>query len=321
MDDRLSAAAPSDRTAPQTSPRPNTADPWFNWLTHQRHGGHAACRQSVLNTVERIRDRVLDGAQLSEGMTMIDVGAGDGLIAFGAISRIGPRLKVILADKSTLLLDRAKSLAHEGGFQDQCAFLQTCAEDMPAMPDASVDVVTTRSVLVYLANKPKAVREFHRILKPGGRVSIAEPIYRDESLHLTAFVNFLKDRPPDAATLDAGLFLRYKQAQFPSTLEDIAANPLTNFSERDLIAIIERAGFLHPHLELHIDIQKSIPMSWDTFLDSAHHPTAPTVQEILASQFTEKERHRFEEGLRPVVESGQILNRDVIAYLTAVKPE
>lgn len=40
----------------------------------------------------------------------------------------------------------------------------------------SVDVVMTRSVLIYLADKPAGVRELHRVLKPRGRASIFEPI-------------------------------------------------------------------------------------------------------------------------------------------------
>jgi ubiquinone/menaquinone biosynthesis C-methylase UbiE len=39
-----------------------------------------------------------------------------------------------------------------------------------------VDAVTTRSVLIYVKDKRRASEEFHRVLKPGGRLSIFEPI-------------------------------------------------------------------------------------------------------------------------------------------------
>jgi hypothetical protein len=50
--------------------------------------------------VERIRDRVLDRACLRPELTLADIGSGDGLVAFGAIARMGPSQRVILTDVS-----------------------------------------------------------------------------------------------------------------------------------------------------------------------------------------------------------------------------
>jgi len=49
------------------------------------------------------------------------------------------------------------------------------ADDLAAIPDASVDVVTTRSVLIYVRDKRRAFGEFARVLRPGGWISIFEP--------------------------------------------------------------------------------------------------------------------------------------------------
>jgi arsenite methyltransferase len=117
-----------------------------------------------------------------------------------------------------------------------------------------VDVVTTRSVLVYLADKAAAAREFHRILKPGGQLSIAEPVYRDEALNLAALMQHLQQQPIGPENLDTRLFLRWKAAQLPSTPVEIEKNPLTNFSEHDLVTIFEGAGFTDIHLEFHINV-------------------------------------------------------------------
>jgi ubiquinone/menaquinone biosynthesis C-methylase UbiE len=59
---------------------------------------------------------------------------------------------------------------------DRCEFVRASAEDLSVLEDASVDVVTTRSVLIYVPDKRRTFEGFHRVLKPGGRLSIFEPI-------------------------------------------------------------------------------------------------------------------------------------------------
>ena len=296
-----------------------TSDPWLHWLTHGRHGGDPNLQAAIRHRVESIRDRVLHGAHLREGMTLLDVGAGDGLIGFGAIAQIGDSLNVIFADISAPSLRHMEELARQQHVSGRCTFVEATAERLHGVADAAVDVVSTRAVLAYVADKPAAAHEFHRVLKPGGRVSLAEPICHDDAYSLAHLAQFLATRPADATTLDARLFLRWKGAQLPDTAEAIIDNPLTNFTERDLFTIFEAAGFVETHLELHIDTHKLPVMPWENFLDIAHHPAAPTLREVLTTRFTTSERDHFETGLRPSVEAGQIAHRDAIAYLTAVK--
>jgi ubiquinone/menaquinone biosynthesis C-methylase UbiE len=121
-------------------------------------------------------DRVLDQARLVEGETLLDVGCGDGLIAFGALERGAAR--AIFSDISEDLLDESRRLARELGVLDRCHFVRAAAEELSPIPDESVDVVTTRSVLIYVKDKRRAFAEFHRVLRPGGRISMFEPINR-----------------------------------------------------------------------------------------------------------------------------------------------
>lgn len=65
-------------------------DRWHWWLLDVRFGGDAAARQQDLTTyLYPVRDIVLDRARLQPGGTLLDVGAGDGLIAFGALEPLG----------------------------------------------------------------------------------------------------------------------------------------------------------------------------------------------------------------------------------------
>ena len=101
----------------------------------------------------KVRDRVLDRAELREGETLLDVGCGDGLIAFGALERGAGR--VIFSDVSDDLLDVCRRLA---GGDARCEFVSAAAEDLGAIDDGSVDVVTTRSVIIYVAAEAARVR-------------------------------------------------------------------------------------------------------------------------------------------------------------------
>jgi len=253
-------------------------------------------------------------------MVLVDVGAGDGLISFGAFERVGRSLQVVLADVSAPLLRRAEQTALARGLRDRCSFLQTPAERLAGIADHSADVLTTRAVLAYVPNKAAAVRQFHRVLKPAGRISIGEPIFQDDALQLAALTRWLEGRPPDAKHALNRLHQRWRAAQLPSTTKEIRRNPLTNFTERDLVGLCQQAGFGEIHLELHIDVRRAAAMSWEAYLDTAPRPHALTLREIFAAQFGEEEQRQFEEGLRPLVESGALVERDAIAYLTAAKP-
>lgn len=305
---------------PAENPQQQHEDVWSDWLLHHRHGDDPQYGEVVRAAVEAYADRVLDGAQLSPGLTVADIGTGEGLIAFRAIDRVGPTLRVVLTDVSAAMLQCARTSAVERGLLDQCTFLQCPADKLDGILDCSVDVVTTRAVLAYVSDKHAALQEFYRILKPGGRISIAEPIFQDEALYareLKKQVDSLGDASPEPLLK---LLHRWKAAQFPDTEEQYASNPLVNYSERDLLNLVHGSRFIDIHLELHMDVKRSPITSWDVFLRTSPHPWAPPLNVILAEQFTSEERTYFEQLVRPSVESGTNTVVDRIVYFTASKP-
>ncbi len=294
------------------------SDVWADWLLHRRHADDPEFGRVASSFVTQYADRVLDKAAISSGMTLIDVGSGDGLVAFRAIERAGPTLRVILADISAPLLRHAESVAVERGVRDQCTFVGSSAERLEGIPDGVADVVVTRASLAYVADKTAALREFHRILKPGGRISLAEPILQDDAFFARALGKRVAEQslPTD---LLLPLLHRWKAAQFPDTADKCAASPIANFSERDLINIAGNAGFVELHLQLHIDVMPSLTSSWKVFLDTSPHPLAPTLRRIMADQFSPEECSVFEQAVRPTVESGKSISIDRVAYLQATK--
>lgn len=293
-------------------------DPWSRWLLHHRHAGDVQFLQSLRKDIQRYTDRVIDGALLGPGMCMLDVGTGDGAVAFRAIERLGPSLNVVLTDVSAAMLRHCATLAGQLGIQSQCTFLQGDAEHIP-VGDASVDAVTTRAVLAYVPSKVSALKECFRILKPGGRLSIAEPILRDDALSTLALKIFLENSPADQIHRFMPLLYRWRSAQFPDTDEGIRQSPIANYSERDLVRFAQEAGFARLHMEFHIDVEPAGILSWDTFIGSSPHPLAPSLRTVLVD-FTEEERRDFEAILRPVVENADSLTTNRIAYLTATRP-
>jgi ubiquinone/menaquinone biosynthesis C-methylase UbiE len=214
------------------------------------------------------------------------------------------------------MLRHAESMAAMRNVGGQCTFVNCPADQLVGVADSSVDVVTTRAVLAYVADKRAALREFHRILKPGGRISIAEPILQDDAFHTMALRKRLQNgTPPVDRFLE--LMHRWKAAQFPDTEEKCAKSAIANYSERDLLNIVRESGFGETHLQLHIDVSPSLITSWNVFIGTSPHPWAPSLKQILAEQFTTEERDLFEQAIRPTVESGSNLTIDRTVYVQA----
>lgn len=296
------------------------ADVWSQWLLQVRDAGDPQLRGSVRTLVDRYADRLLEAARPAPGETLADVGSGEGLVAFRAIERVGPGLRVWLTDLSEALLRHAEAQAIERGIRGQCTFLRCAADRLEGMPDAAVDVVTARSVLAYVADKTAALREFQRVLKPGGRISLAEPVMQDDALAARAMKSVIDSKPAEGVHPLMVLLHRWKAAQYPDTEAKIRSSPLANYSERDLIRFAQSAGFVDLHLELHIDVVPSMVRTWEAFINSSPHPLAPPLSVIMAEQFTPEEREYFERSMRPVVEDPKAVSTDRMVYLTARKP-
>lgn len=287
-------------------------DEWAAWLLHRRDGDDPEQRQKGLELLLPLRQRVLDNAQIVPGEIVLDVGAGDGLIAFGALDRVGVEGRVIVSDVSDNLLSHTRSLATELGVEGRMSFVRAGAEDLSAIADASVDVVTTRSVLIYVDDKAGAFRAFHRVLKSGGRLSIFEPIN-----------NYFPVSPDEFWGFDAGVVrdLVAKVWEHEGWVESsYASDPMMNFTEKDLVRYAEDAGFREVHVELRVDVEPgTCVVDWERMLNTSPNPKANTVGEVLRAALTDQELARFEKQVRPLADAGQGTLRSAFAYLRAIK--
>lgn len=287
------------------------ADIWSKWLLHRRFGSDPEQVKAVMEALYPIRDKVLQNANLMDDEILLDVGCGDGLIAFAALEK-SMTCQVIFSDISQDLLNLDRSIAREMDIQQRCQFLNASADDLSIMEDASVNVVTTRSVLIYVAAKKRAFHEFYRVLKPGGRLSIFEPINRfNNPSPEHTFWGFDVTPVQDLARKVKEAYLRR---------QPLDGNPMLDFDEYDLIAFAEQAGFDEVNLELQVKIKPhKMEVSFETLLGGAPNPLAPTLQEALDEALTPAEAKRFISFLRPLVEEGEGVKRSSVAYLWATK--
>jgi len=293
-------------------------DPWAQWLLQGRDADDPETQKSMVENTAHIRDAILHNARIAPGDTVLDVGCGYGPIAFGALSHVGEQGKVIFCDVSHQLLERCHVLAHKRGILDRCQFLAASADSLSLIETNSVDVVTTRSVLIYVEEKQQAVQEFYRVLKPKGRLSIFEPIPQ-----------LVYPEPPN-------LFYGYDIAPMMAIAQKLHAvydqsQPawLLNFGVQDLLKFVKNAGFSELYLALQVAVVPDTAqngsavqkLNWEAFLQKSRHPLVPTIKEMMHQALTADEAEQLTSYLRPLVEAGQKGDRSAGAYLWAVKSE
>lgn len=275
------------------------ADRWSRWLLHDRFGGDEQALRRTMEFLQPIRDRVIAGAEIAEGSVVADVGCGDGLLGFGVVPLVGAEGKVLFVDISEDLLERCRQAATELGVTKRCRFVLSPAETLEDIDDGSVDAVMTRSVLIYVEDKATAFGAFHRVLRPGGRISLFEPINRRfTELNRDTLFGYEASPINDLAEKVWRVFERASPAD----------GPMMGFDETDLLHLAEEAGFEDITVTLELSSSGRAPyvgVEWSQLMKIAPNPNAPAYGEAIESALTPEEASRLETYLRPLVEQGR----------------
>jgi arsenite methyltransferase len=276
---------------------------WAEWLSHTRFAGLTDDeRDEFMRHLADVRDRVLDNARLEPGDDVLDLGAGTGLLTFGAHDRIGDGW-VFAIDPTVDALEELLRGAH-GADLAGVMYLIGDAEVIP-LPDESVDACVTRSVLMYVPDLEKAATELHRVLRPGGRLSLCEPITRKGTSLVTAV-----DWSPLGDELAGRVAAEWER--------HAAARPMMQLDERKLATALEAAGFAEVQVELEVldDEWQVDERTVDVRLDAIGAAGEPSLRGRWRREFSAADLDLLVERLRSL--TGQTLTlRRPLAWVTA----
>lgn len=281
---------------------------WSKWLLESRFDYMTEeQKQQTMQWLLLVRNAVLSNAEIKDDDTVIDIGTGTGMLAFGALEAIGSSGKVIFSDKFEDCLANCKDSLKSLNINKPYEFLLSDCCDIK-LSNNSVDKALMRSVLVHVLDKKQALSEVYRILKPNGVFSAFEPVIRSntrcwelvEHGELSDYNDF-----------------KMAEEEFMNASND----PLTNFDETTIAKDLQDVGFVDGVLDKQVVessyvVQKNMVENWLTIPPS---PGAKTTKEKFLMYFEEPKVNNYILELQQALENKTITIKSNVLYIKAIK--
>ncbi|MGH7898734.1 MAG: methyltransferase domain-containing protein [Candidatus Binatia bacterium] len=181
---------------------------------------------------------LLAPAAIETGQVIVDYGCGPGMLASELAGRVGPSGTIHAVDLNEEFVRRTRERAAAEGFGDRVS-VHRVADDRLPLADGSVDRVICKNVLEYVTDVARILREFRRVLRPGGLLHaidsdwgmlVVEPIGAERLAELFAAAAFAYRTP----LIGRKLFGLFRETE----LRDVNVRVLTGADTRGHLAPI-----------------------------------------------------------------------------------
>ena len=163
-----------------------------NWLTRENRQRQEDCRMMVKNL------------GVKPGMTVCDMGCGNGFYSLQLAKRVGKKGKVLAVDIQSQMLRLLEARAAEANLKNIVSILGTPTD--PKLPENEVDLILCVDVYHEFSNPEEMLRAMRNSLKPNGQIVLLEFRMEDPEvpillLHKMSKKQIMKELPPNGFKL------------------------------------------------------------------------------------------------------------------------
>ena len=222
--------------------------------------------------------------RLASGMSVLDCGCGPGPITVGLAEVVSPG-RVVGIDIEPTMIDQANQLGSETG-ADNVEFRVADIYDLP-FEDGEFDVVFSSAVTEHLSDPVRALREIHRVTRPGGlgaviRTDWSFPFIVPECPELSRFFELFEGGfNRIGGSLNRGRFLRsqmreagFDDVEFVARVSNVMGLESTRASAEGYIAWIENIPLFQESIELGLTTDAELKSMVDGIRQWGEHPDA-----------------------------------------------